>query len=87
MSTTQTLILGAIAGFTIFVGLPIGRVRSTSAALRASLTAVATGILVFLLLGRHLARRRAGRDASRARIRGARSSGTPRCSQSASRSA
>jgi zinc transporter, ZIP family len=48
MGTTQTLILGAVAGFTIFVGLPMGRVRSTSAALRASLSAVATGILVFL---------------------------------------
>ena len=48
MSTAQTLILGAVAGLTIFVGLPIGRVRSTSAALRASLGAIATGILVFL---------------------------------------
>ena len=48
MSTTQTLILGAIAGFTIYVGLPMGRVRSTSPALQASLSAVATGILVFL---------------------------------------
>src|SRR5436305_8848289 len=48
MSTAQTLILGAVAGLTIFVGLPMGRVRSTSAALRASLGAVATGILVFL---------------------------------------
>jgi ZIP family zinc transporter len=48
MSTTQTLILGAVAGLTIFVGLPMGRIRSTSAALRASLAAVATGILVFL---------------------------------------
>jgi ZIP family zinc transporter len=48
MSTTQTLILGAIAGLTIFVGLPMGRVRSSSVALQASLTAVATGILLFL---------------------------------------
>jgi ZIP family zinc transporter len=48
MSTAQTLILGAVAGFTIFVGLPMGRVRSTSPALRAALTSVATGILVFL---------------------------------------
>ena len=48
MSTAQTLILGAIAGFTIFVGLPMGRVRSTSMALRASLSSIATGILVFL---------------------------------------
>jgi zinc transporter, ZIP family len=48
MSTAQTLLLGAIAGFTIFVGLPMGRVRSTSLALRAALSSVATGILVFL---------------------------------------
>jgi ZIP family zinc transporter len=49
MSTLQTLILGAVAGFTIFLGLPLGRVRNTHPALRASLSAVATGILVFLL--------------------------------------
>jgi zinc transporter, ZIP family len=48
MSTTQTLILGAVAGLTIFVGLPMGRVRSTSPSLRAALSAIATGILVFL---------------------------------------
>jgi ZIP family zinc transporter len=48
MSTAQTLLLGAIAGFTIYVGLPMGRLQSTSAQLRACLTAVATGILVFL---------------------------------------
>jgi ZIP family zinc transporter len=48
MSTANTLILGAIAGFTIFVGLPMGRVRTDSHALRASLSAFATGILVFL---------------------------------------
>jgi zinc transporter, ZIP family len=48
MSTTETLVLGAIAGLTIYVGLPMGRVRSTSARLRAALSSVATGILVFL---------------------------------------
>jgi ZIP family zinc transporter len=48
MSTAQTLILGAIAGLTIFVGLPMGRVRSSSPALRAALSSIATGILVFL---------------------------------------
>jgi zinc transporter, ZIP family len=48
MSTTEILILGAVAGLTIYIGLPIGRIRNTSAALRASLSAVATGILVFL---------------------------------------
>jgi ZIP family zinc transporter len=49
MSTAQTLILGAIAGFTIFFGLPLGRVRNTHPAMRAGLSALATGILVFLL--------------------------------------
>src|SRR3954447_9036555 len=48
MSTAQTLVLGAVAGLTIFVGLPMGRVSGTSKALRASLSAIATGILVFL---------------------------------------
>jgi len=48
MSTGQTLILGAVAGLTIYVGLPVGRLEGTSARMRASLSAVATGILVFL---------------------------------------
>src|SRR3954468_13182500 len=48
MSTTQTLILGAIAGLTIYVGLPIGRLSNVSPKMRASLSAIATGILVFL---------------------------------------
>jgi len=49
MSTTQTLVLGAIAGFTIFLGLPLGRVRNVDARVRAALGAFATGILLFLL--------------------------------------
>ena len=48
MSTGETLILGAIAGFTIYVGLPMGRLGNLSLRVRASLSAVATGILVFL---------------------------------------
>ena len=48
MSTTQTLILGAVAGFTIYVGLPIGRLSDVSPKMRAALSAIATGILVFL---------------------------------------
>src|SRR3954453_6325025 len=48
MSTTQTLILGAIAGFTIYVGLPMGRLSNVSPKMRAALSSVATGILVFL---------------------------------------
>ncbi len=49
MSTTQTLVLGAIAGFTIFLGLPLGRVSNLSIRVRAALGAFATGILIFLL--------------------------------------
>jgi zinc transporter, ZIP family len=48
MSTTEILVLGAIAGFTVFLGLPFGRLRSASSRLRALLNAVATGILLFL---------------------------------------
>src|ERR687888_2628195 len=49
MSTAQTLGLGAIAGFTIFLGLPIGRMQSVKAGTKAFLASTATGILVFLL--------------------------------------
>jgi zinc transporter, ZIP family len=49
MSTGHVLILGAIAGGTIFLGLPIGRLQTLSGAVRAGLSALATGILVFLL--------------------------------------
>jgi ZIP family zinc transporter len=48
MSTTQTLVLGAIAGLTSFLGLPIGRMQNVSPATKAFLAATATGILIFL---------------------------------------
>jgi zinc transporter, ZIP family len=48
MSTTQTLILGAIAGFTIYLGLPLARVRGLPHHVGAGLNALATGILIFL---------------------------------------
>ena len=41
--------LGAIAGATIFIGLPIGRIRGVSRAVQGMLNAVATGVLIFLL--------------------------------------
>jgi|SRR5262245_21113758 len=50
MSTVQVLALGAIAGFTIFLGLPLGRVRNASPKLKAFFSATATGILIFLLV-------------------------------------
>ncbi|MHB8060001.1 MAG: ZIP family metal transporter [Gaiellaceae bacterium] len=48
MSTAQILVLSAIAGFTIFLGLPVGRLRNPSPGLTAFLSAAATGILLFL---------------------------------------
>src|SRR5919201_563207 len=48
MSTAQTLLLGAIAGVTIFLGLPMARMPGVSPQLKAFLTATATGILLFL---------------------------------------
>jgi zinc transporter, ZIP family len=49
MSFSQTVLLGALAGFTIFLGLPLARVRSTSRVATAALNAFALGILLFLL--------------------------------------
>jgi ZIP family zinc transporter len=48
MSTAATLGLGAIAGFTIFLSLPLGRMRNLTPAVGVALNAVATGILNFL---------------------------------------
>src|SRR4051794_36647951 len=50
MSTTQTLLLGAIAGSTIFLGLPLGRVRTRNPSLQVGFTALAAGVLLFLLV-------------------------------------
>src|SRR5262249_40527377 len=49
MDFTSTLILAAIAGFTIFLGLPLARLKNPPASLQALLNAIATGILLFLL--------------------------------------
>ena len=49
MSTGHVLVLGAIAGGTIFLGLPIGRMQNLRGEARAGLSALATGILIFLL--------------------------------------
>jgi ZIP family zinc transporter len=49
MSTAQILLLGALAGCTIFIGLPVARLRNVPANVRSMLAATATGILIFLL--------------------------------------
>jgi zinc transporter, ZIP family len=45
-----TVLLGAIAGFTIFLGLPIARARRVSPKMVAMLNALAIGILVYLVI-------------------------------------
>jgi ZIP family zinc transporter len=49
MSFAQTVFLGAIAGLTIYLGLPLGRLSRVSDKARAFLTMTSVGILIFLL--------------------------------------
>jgi ZIP family zinc transporter len=49
MGLLPTVLLGAIAGFTILLGLPVARLRNLPRSGQAFLNALATGILVFLL--------------------------------------
>jgi zinc transporter, ZIP family len=48
MSTAQILLLGGLAGLTIFIGLPMGRLHDVGQSFKAFLSAAATGILLFL---------------------------------------
>jgi ZIP family zinc transporter len=50
VSTPQTVLLGAIAGLTIFLGLPVGRLRTSGTGGKAFLNALSAGILLFSLL-------------------------------------
>ena len=49
MNFGTTILLGAIAGFTIFLGLPVARLRDPRRSWQAFLNAVATGVLLFLI--------------------------------------
>ncbi len=48
MNFVQTVILGAIAGLTIYLGLPIGRIKGVPDRLRSFLSMSSAGILIFL---------------------------------------
>ena len=48
MSGAETTVLGAIAGATIFLGLPLGRVQQLSPRVRNFLAALSAGILLFI---------------------------------------
>src|SRR5438034_11777902 len=49
MSQWTAVALGAVAGATIFLGLPVARIRGLPKPVQGFLNAFATGILVFLL--------------------------------------
>ena len=48
MSFGETVALGALAGFTIYLGLPFGRIRLASARARVALAMFSVGVLAFL---------------------------------------
>lgn len=50
LSFGMTVLLGAIAGLTIFFGLPVARMRNVSPSVMAALNALAIGILVYLVV-------------------------------------
>jgi zinc transporter, ZIP family len=50
MSFAETALLGALAGFTIYLGLPVGRLQLLTSRARVGLAMFSVGILVFLLV-------------------------------------
>jgi ZIP family zinc transporter len=49
MTFAQTALLAAFAGGTIYLGLPVGRLRGLSPAFRAALVTAAAGVVLFLI--------------------------------------
>src|SRR5260370_8839189 len=49
MSQGMAVLLGAIAGITIFLGLPVARMHGLPKSVQGFLNAFATGILIFIL--------------------------------------
>jgi zinc transporter, ZIP family len=50
LSFAQTVALGALAGFTIYIGLPVGRLRLIGAAPRVALAMFSVGVLAFIFV-------------------------------------
>ena len=50
MGFAETVLLGAIAGFTIYIGLPIGRFHSVDNRVRVALAMFSVGILAFIFM-------------------------------------
>jgi zinc transporter, ZIP family len=49
MTFEQTVLLSALAGVTIFLGLPVGRLRNLSTRAQVMLTTAAAGVILFLI--------------------------------------
>jgi zinc transporter, ZIP family len=50
LNEAAVALMGGIAGLTIFLGLPVARIRGISVRVQGFLNAVATGVLLFLLV-------------------------------------
>ena len=50
MSLAQTVLLGALAGSTIFLGLPVGRMRLLGSRSRVAMAMFAVGVLAFIFV-------------------------------------
>ncbi|MBV9915201.1 MAG: ZIP family metal transporter, partial [Solirubrobacterales bacterium] len=50
MSFVQTVLLGALAGFTIYLGLPAGRLQLLSSRARVALAMFSVGVLAFIFV-------------------------------------
>jgi ZIP family zinc transporter len=50
LSFAQTVLLGALAGFTIYLGLPVGRLQKLSPRMRVGLAMFSVGILAFIFV-------------------------------------
>src|SRR5579872_6029354 len=50
MSFAQTIALGALAGFTIYLGLPMGRLQLIDRRMRVAMAMFAVGVLAFIFV-------------------------------------
>jgi zinc transporter, ZIP family len=50
LSFAQTVVLGALAGFTIFLGLPVGRLQLLGSKARVALAMFSVGVLAFIFV-------------------------------------
>ena len=50
MTFAETVLLGALAGFTIFIGLPVGRLQILNTRARVALAMFAVGVLAFIFV-------------------------------------